>query len=68
MTTRQMFLVFLKIAIPAILTQIGSFAVVVTNAIFAGHMEDPAILAAVGLCGVCCNIMVLSVMIGLNGA
>ena len=46
----------------------GSFAVVVTNAIFAGHMKDPAILAAVGLCGVCCNMMVLSIMIGLNGA
>ena len=62
-----MLLVFLKIAIPAILTDIGSFAVVVTNTAFAGHMKDPALLAAVGLCSVCCNILVLSIMIGLNG-
>ena len=63
-----MLIVFLKIALPSIFTNIGSYTTVVTNAVIAGHMSDPSNQAAVGLCGVCCNVMVLSVMIGLNGA
>ena len=63
-----MFVCFLKIAIPAIFTNIIGFATVVTNGVFAGRMNDPVKLATVGLSSVCVNIMILSLMIGLNAA
>ena len=43
-------------------------AAVVTNGVFAGRMNDPIKLASVGLAGVCVNLMVLSIMLGLNCA
>ena len=63
-----MFICFLKLAIPAIFTNLAAFATVVTNSVFAGRMNDPVKLASVGLSSVCVNIMVLSIMIGLNAA
>lgn len=41
---------------------------VVTNGVFAGHTNDSTMIAVVGLSGVCCNILVLSLMIGINSA
>ena len=63
-----MFSCFIKLTIPAILTNLASFACVVCTGVFAGRLDDPTKLAVVGLSGVCCNIMILSVMIGLNSA
>ena len=67
-TTMKMLKCFLKISVPAVLTNMIAFATVVTNGVFAGHMDRPVYLASMGLASVCCNIMVLSVLIGLNGA
>ena len=67
-STNKMLSIFLKIAVPSILTNILAFASVVTNTIFAGTLEDPINLAVVGLAGTCVSIMVQSVMIGLNSA
>lgn len=66
--TSQIFTVFLKIALPAIFTNLMGFATVVTNGIFAGQMNDSVKLGAVGLTSVVCNLMVQSIMIGLNSA
>ena len=52
---------FLKISVPAVLTNMIAFATVVTNGVFAGHMDRPVYLASMGLASVCCNITVLSV-------
>lgn len=67
-TTRKMVKVFLKLAMPAVSTNILGFISVVINTVFAGHMNDPTMLAVVGLANVCHAIMILSLMIGLNAA
>lgn len=59
---------FLRIALPSILTNLMSTVSVVTNGVFAGRMDDPVKLAVVGLSGVICNIMISSVLTGLNCA
>ena len=43
--TSQMLSCFLKIAVPAIVTNVIGFAVVVNNLIFAGSLNDPVKLA-----------------------
>ena len=64
-----MFTIFLKIAVPAIATNLLGLANVITNSVFAGRMDDPALkLSVIGLTNVCCFLMVLSIMIGLNSA
>ena len=67
-TTYKIITLFLKLAVPSILTNLLGFATVVTTGVFAGRMNDPVKLAVVGLAGVCCAVMVLSLMIGLNAA
>lgn len=67
-TTSKMLKLFSKLAIPAILTNVGCFISVITNAIFAARMNDPTKLAAFGLSGVVVVIMVQSLLIGLNAA
>ena len=63
-----MFTIFLKIALPAIATNLLGLASIVTNSVFAGQMNDPVKLAVVGLTSFCCHVMVFSFMIGLNSA
>ena len=63
-----MFKLILKLAIPAVFTNMLGFIGIVINAIFAGRMNDPTMLAAVGLTNVCTVIMIMSFMIGLNAA
>lgn len=62
-----MFAVFLKIALPAIFTNVMSFGIVVSNGVFAGRMNDPVKLGVIGLSGTCI-VMVLALIIGLNSA
>ena len=67
-TTMKMLMCFLKIAVPAVLTNMIAFSTVVVNGVFAGNMDGPVYLASVGLASVICVIMVQSILIGLNGA
>lgn len=67
-TTVMMASLFFKLYVPAIFTNVMGFLVVIVNAIFAGRMNDPYKLAAVGLANVCHAVMVMAFMIGLNSA
>lgn len=64
----RMIACFLRIAVPSVFTNLLGFLTIVTNNVYAGRMNDPVKLAVVGLTGVCCNLMVLSILIGLNSA
>ena len=63
-----MFKMFIKLALPAIFTNVMGFVTYLTNSVFAGRMNDPTKLAAVGLSGTVCGLMVLSVILGINFA
>ena len=63
-----MLTIFLKLAVPAVLTNLASYACGVTNQVFAGRMGDPEKLAGVGLATATCSMMMLTLMIGLNAA
>ena len=63
-STWSMSKLFLQISVPAILTNLIMFTASMTNAIFAGHMNDPIKLAVVGLSNSTCAIMVHSILIG----
>ena len=67
-SSMKLFTCFLKLVVPAILTNVVGHSSIVTNSVFAGRLNDPIKLAAVGLSNVCCNILVCSIMIGLNSA
>ena len=67
-STRKMLTMFLKIAVPAVVTNIIGITTMIVNTFFAGHMDDPINLAAVGLSNTCCIMFVLSLLIGLNVA
>ena len=66
--TCTIFTLFLKLAVPAICTNVLSLITLITNSVFAGRMDDPVKLAVVGLTGTVCNVMVSSLMIGLTCA
>ena len=66
--TRQMLTCFLRLALPAIFTNLVGYSAVMVNGVFAGRMNDPVKLAAVGLNSVCVNVMVLSLLLGINSA
>ena len=66
--TSKLFTLFIKLALPAIFTNIMGFATVVVNGVFAGRMEDPVKLAVVGLSGVLAIMMGMSLVMGLNCA
>ena len=60
---------FLKLAIPATITNLLGFtSTSITQIIFAGTLTDPMNVAVVGLASTFCTIMVHSIMIGLNNA
>ena len=59
---------FCKLTIPAISTNIMDSLTEIVSAIYAGQMNDPVKLAAVGLANVCFTILFKSVMLGLNSA
>ena len=60
--------IFSKIAIPAVLTNLLSYATIINDNFFAGHMEDPRNLAVVGLTNTTSLVSVLMLLIGLNSA
>ena len=59
---------FLKLAVPSIITNMLGFMLITTNSIYAGILEDPLVLAAVGIGNVCCVIIVLTMFVGINSA
>ena len=64
-----MLICFLKIVIPATVTNLIIFGgTILINTMFAARLNDPEKLAAVGLSNVCCNVMVLCLLFGLNSA
>ena len=65
-TKGSMAVLFCKLSVPAILTSFLMFSEVVVNTVFAARMNDATQLAAVGLSAVYIEVMILSIMIGLN--
>ena len=65
---QRMFKLFLKLAIPAILTNLSQMTTLIVSYIFAGQMTDSLQLAALGLAFSCNSIMVLWFLIGMNSA
>ena len=57
-TTSKMAGVFCWIAVPAVLTNIMAMIAPLTNSVFAGRMNDPTKLAAVGISNIILMIMV----------
>ena len=66
-TTYKMLETFASICIPIIVSStLGRTTMI--NSVFAGQMNDPTQLAVVGLSATCCNMMVQSVLTGVNCA
>ena len=59
---------FTKIAVPVVLTNFGWLTSPLIVIMIASRMNDPVKLAVVGLSSSICNIVVLSVLLGLNAA
>ena len=67
-TTWKMLLTFLKLAIPAILTNIIYSLCHMVLIIYAGLLDDPIYVAVIGLNWTFSCLMIFSIMIGLNAA
>ena len=65
-TKCQMLILFYKLSVPAILSSVLMYSEVVVTTIFAARMNDKTKLAAVGLSAVYLDIMIISLMMGIN--
>ena len=65
---RALLSIFSKITIPAVLTNLLFYATIISDNVFAGHMEDPKNLAVVGLTNTSSQVMVHLLLLGLNAA
>ena len=68
MATKTMVKTVLKLAVPAVTSNVAGFFCLFVNSAFAGHLNDPSKLAAVGVAKVCCFISVIFILIGINSA
>ena len=59
---------FLQLAVPGIISNMLGFMLIATNSIYAGMLDDPLVLAAVGIGNVCCMILVVYMFMGINSA
>ena len=59
---------FLKLALPGITSNMLGFLLITINSVFAGQLDDPLILAAVGIGNVCCMVFLITMFMGLNAA
>ena len=66
--TSRMFRTFIRIALPAMLTNLSAFTTVIVAYTFTGHMNDPVKLAALGLAYSVNSMLVVNLLIGLNAA
>ena len=64
----KMILKLAKVSLPAMVNQCFAFFLELVNMYFVGHLNDPAMVAGVGLGNMYVNIMCQSIIIGLNGA
>ncbi|CDW80289.1 na+-driven multidrug efflux pump [Stylonychia lemnae] len=62
-----MLLKLAKVVIPAMLSQTFIFFMEIVNMFFIGHLNDPAMVAGVGLGNMYVNIVCQSLILGLNG-
>jgi Na+-driven multidrug efflux pump len=67
-STFRMFLMVLRYAIPAFLTQFMALLIEVINQLFVGRLGVPAITAGVGMGHVIINIFSMSIIMGMNSA
>lgn len=67
-STGKLLRTFLKLSIPAILTNVLFWMCSVILVVYAGLMNDPIYVAVIGITWTCCALMVLSFLIGLNAA
>lgn len=68
MTTLQCFWKVTTIASPIIFSMLVYLFVQLVNTFFVGKMNDPALLAGVGMGNMLINVLAFAVMQGLNGA
>lgn len=66
--TSTMLLQFIKLALPSILTNVLAFVSNIVIIVFAGQLDDPIYVAAIGLSLSFNVVMISSLMIGLNAA
>ena len=67
-TTCKLYKIFLKLAVPAVLTTVLFCLCNVILVIFAGMLDDPIYVAVVGLTWTSVHTLAYSVIIGLNSA
>ena len=67
-TTGTLFKTFLKLATPNVITNFTMMFGEMIALIFAGHLDDSSNLAVMGLCQSVMNIIVMSIMVGVNAA
>ena len=67
-STSKLLCIFLKLSIPAILTNFLFCMCNVILVIFASLLDDPIYVAVVGLTWTSVNLMIFSLLIGLNSA
>lgn len=58
----------LAIAVPASLSSILFFSIEIMNLMFIGYLNDPAMVAAIGLGNMTINFTCFSIILGLNSA
>jgi len=68
MTTMQCFWKVTTIASPIVISMLVYLFVQLVNTFFVGKMNDPALLAGVGMGNMLINVLAFAVMQGLNGA
>ena len=66
--TCKLLTLFLRLAVPAILTNVMGYGTIVINGVFAGRMNDPEKLAVIGLTSVFCNVLGIALVTGINSA
>lgn len=68
MTTLEVLWFVTKLAVPMIFAMLIFMLVQLVNTYFVGHLNDPVILAGVGMGNMLINVFCFAVVQGLNGA
>ena len=68
MTILECFANICKISAPPIIGNLISLSVILTSIYFVGNLNDPVVLASVGLGGMMVNVLAFAITQGLNGA
>ena len=68
MSTLEVFWEVTKLAVPMIFAMLVFLLVQLVNTYFVGHVNDPVLLAGVGMGNMLINVLCFAVVQGLNGA